>query len=89
MFVSTNFLSKKEFQRAVQQGAPIVLYSPVQAVPAITGRVRVEGPWQGTKAPVDTVQVYRGGHRATKPRERLVSWHAEATVQDMRVVAVR
>jgi hypothetical protein len=89
MFSSVNFLSKKEFQRAVLQGAPIVLYSPVQARPAITGRVRVEGPWAGTKAPVDDVQAYRGGHRVTKPRERLVSWHAEATVQDMRVVAVR
>lgn len=89
MFVSTNFLSKKEFQRAVRQGAPVVLYSPVQAMPAVTGRVRVEGPWQGTKAPLDDVAVYRGGHRVFKPRQRLVSWHAEATVQDMRVVAVR
>lgn len=89
MFTSTNFLSKREFQRAVQQGAPIVLYSPVQAIPAITGRVRVEGPWQGTKAPVDTVQAYRGGRRVLKPRERLIGWHAEAVVQDMRVVAVR
>jgi len=89
MFTSTNFLSKKEFQRAVLQGAPVVLYSPVQAMPAVTGRVRVEGPWQGTAAPVDDVVVYRGGHKVLKPRQRLVSWHAEAVVQDMRVVEVR
>jgi hypothetical protein len=89
MFSSVNFLSKKEFQRAVLQGTPVVLYSPTQAMPAVTGRVRVEGPWQGTAAPVDNVVVYRGGHKALKPRQRLVSWHADAIVRDMRVVAVQ
>ena len=46
MFVSTNFSTKTEFRRAVQAGLPVVAYSPIMEMPAVTGRVRVEGPWE-------------------------------------------
>ncbi len=45
MYASIDFTTKNDFRQAVKQGAPIVLYSPVQGMPAINGKVRVEGPW--------------------------------------------
>ena len=88
-FASINFLRKNDFKQAVQAGQSVVLYSPTQAMPAINGPARVEGPWPGTRPPIDAVTAYRGGHSVKKPRERLVSWHADVWVRDMRIVAVR
>jgi hypothetical protein len=87
-FASMNFLRKTDFKRAVQTGLPVVVYSPVQTMPAINGPARVEGPWPGTKPPVDEVTAYSGGQRIKKPRERVTSWHADVVVRDMRIVEV-
>ena len=85
MFTSMNFLSKKQLRLAVQQGMPIIAYSPVMTMPAVTGRVRVEGPWPGTHVPVEEI---RGKHGRMKPREIVKPWHADVIVCDMAIVEV-
>jgi len=87
-FTSMNFLRKSDFKQAVQKGQAIVVYSPMHAMPAINGPIRVEGPWPGTRPPVDEVVVYRGSHGIKKPRERINSWHADVIVHDMKIVKV-
>ena len=46
MFISMNCATKAEFRKVVQAGLPVVAYSPIMEMPAVTGRVRVEGPWE-------------------------------------------
>jgi len=46
MYSSCNFLTKSDFRRAVSQGAPVVLYSPILETPAINGLAYVTGPWE-------------------------------------------
>ena len=48
VFSSVNFANKGELKRAVAAGAPIMLWSPVMEMPAITGKVRCTGPWPET-----------------------------------------
>jgi hypothetical protein len=57
MFCSTNYLTKSEFRRAVQQGAPVVLYSPILETPAINGPSHVCGPWEK-----DSLRIQKGWH---------------------------
>lgn len=45
MYASTDFRTKREFCRAVAEGQPIILYSPVMQMPAINGPAMVTGPW--------------------------------------------
>ena len=85
MYASMNFLTKSALRQAIAAGSPVVLYSPVLEMPAINGCTRCEGPWPGTPPPVEDI---RDQHGRTKPRERVLSWHAEVRVKDMRVVAV-
>jgi hypothetical protein len=86
MFASMNFLSKSAFRRAVLlEQVPVVLWSPVQGVPAINGPVRVTGPWPGTRPPVEEI---RGKDRRAHQRERVVGWHADVVVSEMRIVEV-
>ena len=87
-YASQNFLTRRAFKQAVAQGLPIVLFSPDHQIPAINGPARVCGPWPGTKLPVDPVLDRAHGRACTKPRERLISWHLDVLVLDMRVVAV-
>jgi hypothetical protein len=100
MYASTNFLSKSAFAKAVVAGKPIILYSPTMLIPAINGMERVEGPWPGTKPPVElipdtghsangiVVNDAQGRRMRMKPRECVMPWHAEVRVEDMRVVEV-
>jgi hypothetical protein len=100
MYASINFLSKSALVRAVAAGEPIILYSPTMLVPAINGMERVEGPWPGTKPPVElipdtkhsvngiVVNDAQGRCMRMKPRECVMPWHAEVRVQDMRVTDV-
>ena len=95
MYLNLNFTTKSELRQAVAAGLPIILYSPVQGMPAITGRVRAEGPWPGTIPPVEMVKTHnalRGVRNErgalVKPREQLKPWHAEVEVHDMQVVRV-
>jgi hypothetical protein len=87
MYASMNFIRKSDFRAAVRAGLPVVLYSPEMAVPAVNNLERVEGPWPGTRPPVEEIKDSRRRGRV-KPRERVVPWHAEARVEDMRVVEV-
>lgn len=85
MFCSSNFLSKSAFRRAVlQEQAPVVLWSPIQGVPAINGPVRVTGPWPGTRPPVEEITY----HGQPKQREKLKPWHADVVVREMQIVEV-
>ena len=87
MYASVNFIRKSDFRAAVRAGLPVVLYSPEMAVPAVNNLERVEGPWPGTAAPVEEIRDSKH-RRRMKPRERVVPWHAEVLVRDMRVVEV-
>lgn len=99
MYASMNFITKRDLINAINEGVmPIVLYNPVQQVPAFTGRVRVEGPWPGTLPPVEEIKAtHRDRGHATwslerrcyvKPRAQVKPWHADVLVADMRVMAV-
>jgi hypothetical protein len=58
VFSSMNFSSKGDLKRAVAAGMPIMLWSPVLQMPAITGKVRCTGPWP------DSTARLRGGWKA-------------------------
>ena len=94
MYASMNFASRSELRKAVEQGLPVVLYSPIQEMPAINGTVRCEGPWPGTRPPVEDVpargyiQTAEGWIRRTRQRMRVHGWHAYVTVKDMQIVEV-
>ena len=85
MFASTNFLSKSAFRQAALNGLPVVLWSPMMGVPAVNGTARVEGPWPGTRPPVECV---RGKDRRQHTRQRVVGWHADVVVSEMRILEV-
>jgi hypothetical protein len=96
---SMNFLTRSAFCRAVKEGAPIVLFNTEHQVPAINGPHRVVGPWPRTAAPVEDIPVCGAGRfsalarrdeqgRLIKARERVLSWHVDVRVEDMRVVEV-
>jgi len=87
MYASMNCLSKSAFRKAVlEQGLPVVLWHPELAIPAINGPHRVEGPWPGTRPPVEEIRTR--GERRTHPRQKLLTWHADVVVRDMRIVEV-
>ena len=96
MYASVNFLTKSEFRQAVERRDPILLYNPEQGVPAILGRVRVEGPWPGTRPPVEEIPVTRtqcgvwNEQRQcwVKLRKLVRPWHADVLVREMSVVEV-
>ena len=50
MFSSLNCKTKSEFRAAVAAGVPIMLWSPIMEMPAITGRARCQGPWPDSEA---------------------------------------
>jgi len=87
MYASVNYLSKSALRRAVAAGEPVVLYSPVMGMPAVNNRERVEGPWPGTKPPVEDIPNPRN-HGLMHPRQRVKLWRAEVLVEDMHVVEV-
>ena len=87
MYASMNFPTKRDFRRAVAEGQPIVLYSPVMQMPAINGVVTVEGPWPERSTAGPTVPRLLGTREA-RWRTALKGWTAQVRVQDMRIVEV-
>ena len=87
MYASVNFLSKSQLRQAVAAAEPVILYSPAIPMPAVNGLAYVEGPWPGTKPPVEDIPNPRE-HGRLRPRVRVKAWHAEVRVEDMRIVAV-
>ena len=45
MYTSMNFATRSELARAVAEGLPVVVYSPILGTPEFNGRAHVEGPW--------------------------------------------
>ena len=99
---SMNFLTKSELRRAVAQGMPVILFNTEHQVPAINGTHRVHGPWPRTAVPIEDVPVSRDKATAccrcdlrhtedgklVRQRQRIIPWHADVKVVDMRVVEV-
>jgi hypothetical protein len=90
VFSSTNFATKGELKRAIAAGLPVILWSPIAGMPAITGCVQCQGPWPGS-TPQRTILPRRKGEEPQLPKHplRISSWTAYVTVKDMRVVEVR
>jgi hypothetical protein len=86
---SMNFLRKSDLRRAVAQGTPVILFDPSNQFPAINGRALVTGPWPRTAPPVEELTTYHGGRKIVKQRERVIPWHADVLVNEMRIVGVR
>ncbi len=85
MYASMDFATKKELRLAVRQGVHVIAYSPVMAMPAITGKVLVEGPWP-KRAQVPDAPVFGP---QPKPHTRKTSeWRALCEVRDMQIVKV-
>ncbi len=85
MYASTDFATKREFRRAVQQGLPVILYSPTLGTPAINGKATVTGPW-----PTTPTRKYEPliGPKERRNSRGATTWIAQAEVRDMRAVAV-
>lgn len=49
MYASIDFATKRDFRRAVKEGLSVLLYSPTLGMPAVNGRVLVEGPWKSDR----------------------------------------
>ena len=86
---SMNFLRKSDFRHAVLSGAPVILFDPSNQFPAINGHALVAGPWPHTAPPVEELTTYHGGRKIIKQRERVIPWHADVVVNEMRIVGVR
>lgn len=79
MFPNQNFLRKRDFVKAVQQGEPVVLWSPELEMPAINGVVTVES-WSNLRSAEHWVH--------GRPVPDLTGWVCRVRVLDMRVVEV-
>ena len=88
MYASMNFITKSELRKAVLKQLPVVLISPELGAVAVNGRERVEGPWPGTRPPLEEIRAKRCRGGKTKLRERVKPWHADVLCQDARIVEV-
>ena len=86
MYASIDFATKKDFRLAVQQGCPMMLFSPTLGMPAVNGKVTVMGPWPGISSTPAPPPPY--GPQLQNRKKKLCTWKARAVVKDGRVVQV-
>ncbi len=85
MYTSIDFATKKDFRLAIEQGLPVVLYSPELGMPAVNGPATVFGPWPLTRTPKQEPLI---GPKERRSARGARGWMAHVEVRDMRVVAV-